>query len=66
MSLQQRTLAHAEGALNMRNHLGRNNVPGGQVVGNRTAVGYVRVSTDMQAVDGLSFGCTESRDHVLL
>ena len=54
MSLQQRTWAHAEGALNMRNHLGRNNVPGGQVVGNRTAVGYVRVSTDMQAADGLS------------
>ena len=66
MSLQQRTLAHAEGALNMRNHLGRNNVPGGLVVGGRTAVGYVRVSTDMQAVDGLSFGCTESRDQVLL
>ncbi len=38
----------------MRNHLGRNNVPSGQVVGNRTAVGYVRVSTDMQAADGLS------------
>ena len=54
MSLQQRTWAHAEGALNMRNHLGRNNVSGGQVVGSRTAVGYVRVSTDMQAADGLS------------
>ena len=54
MSLQQRTFAHAEGALNMRNHLGRNNVPGGLVVGSRTAVGYVRVSTDMQAADGLS------------
>ena len=38
----------------MRNHLGRNNVPGGQLVGSRTAVGYVRVSTDMQAADGLS------------
>ena len=25
-----------------------------------------RVSTDMQAVDGLSFGCTESRYQVLL
>ncbi len=38
----------------MRNHLGRNNVPGGQVARSRTAVGYVRVSTDMQAFDRLS------------
>ena len=38
----------------MRNHHDRNNVPRGQIAGTRTAVGYIRVSTDMQAADGLS------------
>ncbi len=66
IGLSMEGVAFLHHSLNMRNHLGRNNVPGGQVVGSRTAVGYVRVSTDMQAVDGLSFGCTESRDQVLL
>jgi len=38
----------------MRNHHDRNNVPRGGIAGTRTAVGYIRVSTDMQAADGLS------------
>lgn len=38
----------------MRKNIARGNVAKSQVVSGRTAVGYVRVSTDMQAADGLS------------
>ena len=38
----------------MKRHIGRGNVANGQAATGRTAVGYIRVSTDMQAVDGLS------------
>lgn len=38
----------------MKRHIGRGNVAKEQSASGRTAVGYVRVSTDMQAVDGLS------------
>ena len=38
----------------MKSRVDRNNVPKAGSAGQRTAVGYVRVSTDMQAADGLS------------
>src|SRR6185369_8501329 len=38
----------------MKSHIVSGNVAGEQIDRARTAVGYVRVSTDMQAVDGLS------------
>lgn len=38
----------------MRKNIDRGNVANGQAVNGRTAVGYVRVSTDIQATDGLS------------
>ena len=38
----------------MKSRIDRNNVPKAGSTGQRTAVGYVRVSTDMQAADGLS------------
>lgn len=38
----------------MKRHIARGNVANVQSASGRTAVGYVRVSTDMQAIDGLS------------
>ncbi len=61
---QQRTLAYAERVRKMKSHIARGNVASKSInvteaAGNvanqaRTAVGYVRVSTDMRALDGLS------------
>lgn len=46
----------------MRKNIARGNVAKNQAVSARMAVGYVRVSTDMQAVDGLSL---EAQKHAI-
>ena len=54
LNLQQRTLAYAEEDRQMGRHIARSNVANAKNGSDRAAVGYVRVSTDMQAIDGLS------------